>query len=100
MTNCPNSSNLFPYTTLFRTLWRDLHPRVTHDPHEVGEKRLRLLARQEPDVQRGARQRRNDVRLVTALKPGDGDGVAKERVVGPMDGEEENGSRLAAGSAD
>src|SRR2546426_7508989 len=82
----PPRSTLFPYTTLFRS-WSDLDARVGHDPHHVGEEGLRVLARQEPDIQRGARQRWNDIRLVATLQAGDGDGVAEQRVVGEIAGD-------------
>src|SRR5437016_2102813 len=78
-----------------RTLWSDLNARVTHDPHEVGEEGLRLLPREEADVQCGARRRRNDVRLVAALKSRDRDGITQQRVVREIAGEEARRGRIA-----
>src|SRR2546430_17026309 len=56
-----------------------------------------VLARQQPHVQRRARHRGNDVRLVAALKARDRDGVAEQRVVGEVTGEEAHRGGVAQG---
>ncbi len=77
------------------TLRSDFYARVCQDAHQVGEKGLGILAREEAHVQRRARQRRDDVRLVAPLQARDRDGVAQQRVVGEIAGEEAHGGRVA-----